>query len=111
MRRSSALFLLKLKEQRHLSQVAIDEVVEGSRSLFCGVRDRIQAGVMAKLAESGINLDSINGLDDVFTEVTDPFDGIETCYRQEKYYREDLGLIVSCTCALPNSQLLVMCVL
>ncbi len=94
-RRSSALFLLKLKEQRRISQVAVDEIVSGSRGVFIQSMERVQAGVRAKLAESGVDPGSITGLDSVFTNVPDPFGGIETCYLQEKYYREQLNLIVS----------------
>ena len=43
------------------------------------------------------DLDSVMGLDDVFKDVPDPFDGIETCRLQENYYRDTLGLIVSLT--------------
>ena len=94
-RRSSALFLLKLKEQRRISQIAIDEIVSGSRGLFVQSMERVQASVRAKLAETGIDPDSIVGLDLAITNVIDPFDGIETCYLQEKYYRDHLNLIVS----------------
>lgn len=94
-RRSSALFLLKLKEQRRISQVAIDDIVVGSRGLVSQCIQHVQAGVRAKLAEAGLDPESINGLDDVFKNCIDPFDNIETSYLQEKYYLEQLGLVVS----------------
>ena len=99
LRRSSALFLLKLKELRRTSQVAIDDIVEGSRSLFCQTLDRVQAGVKARLAEVGIEPESV-GLDTIFQDIVDPFNGLETCRHQENYFRESLHLIVSimCTC-------------
>ena len=94
LRRSSALFLLKMKEQRRTSQVAIDDIVEGSRSLFCQTLTRLQAGVKAQLAEVGVDPDSV-GLGKVFKDIVDPFNGLETCYLQEKYFRDSLNLIVS----------------
>ena len=94
-RRSSALFILKLKEQRRISQVAIDDIVEGCKGLFTQTIDRVQAGVCAKLAEVGMDPDSIESLNDLFMSITDPFEGIETCHLQEKYFRETFGLIVS----------------
>lgn len=94
-RRSSALFILKLKEQRRTSQVVINDVVENCKGLFSQTIERVHAGVRARLAESGVDPDSIRGLDSAFENVVDPFDGIETCYLQEKYFRETLGLIVS----------------
>lgn len=95
-RRSSALFLLKLKEQRRITQVAIDDIVQGCQGLLSVTIDRVQAIIKAKLAESGVDLNQIEGLDDSFKQVIDPFEGIETCHLQERYFRETLGLIVSC---------------
>ena len=94
-RRSSALFLLKLKELRRTSQIAIDEVVESSRRLFLQTMERAQAGVRAKLAESGVDPITIKGLDEAFSDAADPFEAIETSHLQEKYLREKLDLIVS----------------
>lgn len=97
-RRSSALFLLKLKEQRRISQVAIVDIVDGCTSLFYQTIARVQAGVNAKLAESGVDPDSILALDGAFGDVTNPFQGLKTCHLQEKYFRDTLGLIVSISC-------------
>ena len=94
-RRSSALFLLKLKEQRRISQVAVDEIVYGCKSLFCRTIVRVQAGVRAKLAESGVDPSTIDGLDSAFEDVSNPFESLETSYLQEKYFRDTLGLVVS----------------
>lgn len=95
LRKSSALFLIKLKEQRRISQVAIDDVVGGCISLFSHTVHRLQAGVRAKLAESGVDPSMVDGLESVFEDVTNPFKGLETCYLQEKYFRDTLGLVVS----------------
>ena len=83
-----------MKEQRRVSQVAIDDIVEGSRSLFCQTLDRLQAGVKSQLAEVGVDPGSV-GLEGVFKDIVDPFHGLETCHLQEKYFHESLNLIVS----------------
>ena len=44
---------------------------------------------------SNIDVHSIAGLDEVFTTVPSPFEGLESRYLQEKYFREKLGLLVS----------------
>ena len=93
--RSSALFILKLKEKKHLTQVAIDEIVEGSCALFQQSVQRVQAGVNEKLAHAGIDPSSVEGLQDVFTELSDPYKELDSGYLQEKYFREELGMIVS----------------
>lgn len=66
-RRSSALFLMKLKEHRRLSQVAVDDV-DGCRMIFRQTTDRLQAGIREKLAAIGIDSDDVS-LDDVFTDL------------------------------------------
>ena len=86
---------IEVKEQRNISQVAIDDIVSDSTDLFHHTITRVQANVKAKLAESGIDVDAITGLDDAFTSVSNPFHGLETAYLQEKFYREKLCLIVS----------------
>ena len=47
------------------------------------------------LSSGGIDLNSIDGLNEVFEDVPNPFVGLETRYLQEKYYLEELGLVVS----------------
>ena len=95
--RSSALFLLKLKEHRRISQVAIDDIVEDWDGLFSHSVQRLHARVREKLASAGIEISSIDGLQEVFEEVPSPFDGLETRHKQEKFYTETLGLVVSGT--------------
>ena len=93
--RSSALFLLKLKEERRLTQVAIDDIVTGIEDVLEKCVIRTKAGVRAKLASSGIDPDNISGLDDVFSDIVHPFVGLETGFKQESYFKNVLGLLVS----------------
>ena len=93
--RSAGLFLLKLKEHRRLSQAAIDDIVQEWNGLFSHTLQRLNARVSEKLASSGIDVDSIEGLQEVFQDFPSPFQGLETRYFQEKYFRESLGLLVS----------------
>ena len=57
---------------------------------------RTKAGVRAKLASSGIDPDNVIGLDNVFTDMVQPFSGLETGYKQESYFKDVLGLLVRC---------------
>ena len=91
-KRTSALFLLKLKETRQLSQTAVDDVVEGCRSVFSHTISRLHNSVRAKLAEKGVDEAM---LEDIFSGMIDPFDGLETQFKQEKYFKTSFGLIVS----------------
>lgn len=91
-RRSSALFILKLKEKRHLTQTTIDDIIESSQILFAQSIEHVKAGVEDKLVEEGMQ---VHGLETLFKSIVDPFDGLMTRYQQERYFVENLGLIVS----------------
>lgn len=91
----SALFLLKMKDQHKISQRAVDDIVYHSRNLVDDVTTRIKIGIESKLASAGINLADLPDLEDIFTQLHDPFDGIDTNFKQENYFKESLGLVVS----------------
>lgn len=93
-RRRSALFLLKLKEKRLLSQVAIDDIVEDTSAMFTRTFEAVKAGVREKLAEAGIDLTTVD-IDGMISNISDPFNGLKTRHFQEKYFCQKLGLNVS----------------
>ena len=94
LRRQSALFLLKMKEKRFLSQAALDDMVHETCAIFTQSFEIVKAGVREKLSEAGVDPSEMN-LDGVFSGLTDPFDGLRSKYFQEKYFLENLGLVVS----------------
>ena len=55
---------------------------------------RAKAGVRTKLAEQGVSLADISGLDEVFDDIAQPFSGLETAFKHN-YFKECLGLVVS----------------
>ena len=67
-RKKSSLFLLQLKEERLITQAAIN---------------------------NGIHPSGISGLDNVFIGAKDPFDGLGTAYLQDKFVADELGYVVS----------------
>lgn len=77
-KRASALFLLKLKESKQVSQVVIGEIVSEWYILFSRTTLRIEAGVRASLAAAGIDSSTLPGLNGVFDDVPKSFDGLET---------------------------------
>ena len=58
LRKSSALFLLKIKDQHKISQRAVDDIVGHSRTLIDDVITRIKVGVHSKLADTGADADT-----------------------------------------------------
>lgn len=84
-----------MNEQQQTSQVPIDDMVERCRGQYAQAVSSMHAGLQAKFATAGIQLDEIDGLKNLFEDLVDSFDALETCHKQEKYFRDSLGLIVS----------------
>ena len=85
---SAAKFLIKTKEECKLTQVSIDKLVTSIRGLW----DQAMQDLRQRLAGS---------LPDEFDESvldTPLFEGIETHYLQQKYYREHFRYVVRYTC-------------
>ena len=94
-RKKSSLYLLQMKEERMISQAAVNDVVRGCKKIFHHTVGRMKAGVKHKLSTSGIDPNEISGLDELFENVSDPFSGLETVYLQDKFVSEELGCVVS----------------
>ena len=92
-RKKSSLYLLQIKEERMISQAAINDVVKGCQEVFEHTVGRIKAGVKHKLSCSGIDPMEVSGLDELFESVTDPFSGLETFYLQDNFVLKELGCI------------------
>ena len=92
--RSSALLILKLKEHRKLSQVAINNVVEGCRGLFAYTLQHLQAALRSKLADLGFDPREMLAIQEVFSGIGEPFDNLVTENQQESYFLNELNLVV-----------------
>ena len=93
-KKKSCLFLMQLKEERLLSQAAINDVVSGCKEVFQHTLGHLRAGVSHTLSNSGSNFNDITGLDSVF-DVSDPFVGLESVYLQDTFISQELRCIVS----------------
>ena len=92
LKRSTALFLLTLKERYQLTQAALDFTVpQVKEMMFYDHQDKVAA---INTALSSQPTTSTQELSDCL-EYTNPFAGLETEYLQTKYYREHFGLVVS----------------
>jgi len=89
------LFLLKLKEHRHLTQVAINDIIEDCQGISTHTRDYLLATMRVKMAEVGLDEEKTTEIEAFLNTVAQPFDGIETFYKQEKYFAEEFGYVVS----------------
>ncbi len=95
--KKSALYILNLKEIRCLSESAVDHVVKETQKIFKHTVGRLRAGVYECIANSGTDPSSIPNLTQFLSNVEHPFQGLHSIFLQEKFYREQLGCIVSYT--------------
>ena len=93
-KRLAALLLLKLKERRHVSQVAIDDIIDHNKGQFDRTVSIVLAETRSHLAERGVDPSTLD-LDSVVSKLNHPFSELDTKHKQDKYFRDKLGLIVS----------------
>ena len=86
----SAKFLLKATEVYKVSQTALDNFIPDISILF---QEFFEAEMKRQLQNCGLSINDHQALYNM--EAFDPFKGLHTRYLQEKYYVEQLGLIVS----------------
>ena len=96
-KKQMALFLLKLKEVRKVSQTAIDGLVSDFTMIIQQVVSQLQNDVSMCLQENGLHFTSIKGLLEIFSDSLkiNPFAQLESKFLQEKFYKDHLDLLVS----------------
>lgn len=99
-----ALFLLKAKEIRKVSLVALDGIEEDFTLILQETVRTLREEVNLCLRASGLSISVIDGLPSVFNNPStlNPFNELESKYKQEKFYRENLNFLVS-TCNLTHA--------
>ncbi len=108
LQRNSALFLMGLKEERKLTQTALQGVVEGITSLTQTRLDALHTQVCGALSAAGITPSTVPGLEEAFDQdgaFGRPFIGFETQHQQLKFYRSHFPLVV-CKCSFTRRVLL-----
>lgn len=84
--RAAALFLLTFKEKHQLSQTAIDFAVASTQTIIESV---------CKSAITSVEWEASSSADDIIAKLNDPFSSLQTKYQQDKFYRDEFGLVVS----------------
>lgn len=98
MKRSAALFLMKAKNEGRLTQSALRDVTNGTSSLCQQVIEQVKRKMShiidgdweiqpEKKREICAHIDSV---------VMGLFEGLESEYLQEKYYKDKFGYMVGC---------------
>ena len=91
-----AKFMLMLREEKQVSQVAITEIVHKCRSLCEQTFTSTVNKVKRTLSNAGINVDAVPGLNNVLdSSAPDSFHGIYTSYLLEEFARKHMNYVVS----------------
>ena len=91
-----AKFLLNLREDKQVSQVALNEVVTKCRSLSEESYSIAISRVKRVLLNSEIKVDDVEGLNDVLESLPqDYFESIDTSYLLETFARKNMNYVIS----------------
>ena len=96
--KNMALWILKLKEGRNLTQSVTEEVLGDVTELCSGMVSDLEADLREIISAAGINPDDISGLQELFhsdSPYHKPFNKLETQHLQLSYYKSHLGFVVS----------------
>jgi len=95
-KKEMALFLLKAKEVRKVSQSALDGLLSDFSTIVESITRVLKSSVSDCLSSKGLDISSFDGLEEAFSDlkITDPFHQLHSKFQQEKFYREHLNLVV-----------------
>lgn len=91
-----ALFLLKTKEIRKVSQSALEGIITDFTLILQQSIHTLRSDVNRCLSASGVSISTFDGLGDIFEDSRklNPFNQLESKFLQEKFFREHLDLLV-----------------
>lgn len=92
--RDSAKFLLKLREVNCVSQKTLLDVLSANQRLFDQTVGRVKAVVTERLNEAGIDYTNVHGLESAISELSSPYEGLETIHKQDKYFVDHFSYLV-----------------
>ena len=100
-----ALFLLKAKEVRKLSQTALDGIIFDFTELHQQIINLLKVQAKSCLEGNGLSMDSICGFEEVFDnpDSCTPFRQLDSKSLQETFYRDHLNLLVSIRACMAKS--------
>ena len=100
-----AMWILKLKEGRKLTQSATDEILSDVTELCSTVVSNLGNDLRQRLESASINPNDIPGFDAMFNEASpyaNPFKNLKTQYLQQSFYQSNFNLVVSSYTIIPS---------
>lgn len=101
LKRNTALFLLKTKEEGRVSQATVDGLVSDLTNFIQIRLNEVQREVRCIIQRGSVQVpnDVATAIERSFNkeEISRPFAGLESEYLQKKYFKEELNMVV-CSC-------------
>ena len=91
--RQSAMFILKTRDGRRLTQAATDNILRDVTELFQTRLETVCHTTMETLKEVSVNDVTISTVKDGILSQCEPFKGLEIEHRQNSHIRDHFGLI------------------
>lgn len=94
-----ALWILKLKEKRKLTQSALEEILQDVTELCTDLVRELGERVASTLLSAGVKAEEVPGLLELFDEKSEccqPFHHLNTYHRQLSFYRANFNFVVCC---------------
>ena len=95
--RQSAMFVLKTRDGKRLTQAATDSILGDVTELFQSRFTSVCDTTLQLLKEAEVDDVTLSTIKNAFTSQCEPFRGLETEYRQNAYIRDHFGFIVRYT--------------
>ena len=99
MRRNSALFLMKTKNEGRLTQSALKDIINGTSDLCQQVLQQLKRKV-SDIVDGDWEMPP-EKKKEICTQINDVemtlFEGLDSEHKQENYYRDNFGYLVGCT--------------
>ena len=91
-----ALFLLKAREERQVSQLALDGLIDDFTELYQSQVVSLSEKAKNYLSDMNCDSDVITGIDELIkkTATTSIFKGLESSYHQKNYYERNFNYVV-----------------
>ena len=96
--KETAMWILKLKEGRKLTQSTTEEILSDVTELCSNVMCRLRHDIQESLDSAGVDINDIPGLDTLLSETSPyatPFSNLNSQFLQLSYYRNHLNFVVS----------------
>ena len=91
----AAKYILKLRDEKGLTQVVTDSILDDIKTLINCTTERLEKKVMSCLVDTNkLSSSELAQIQSLFSSTEEIFQGINTEYKQEKFFEENFSYVV-----------------